>query len=154
MVGRGFFALSKSHLELVLQEPANFAFHQRAVIMGETMETDNSWLNNRPPRLGDLIDDHCPRCKRVMNHAIASFMGDKVVKVICQTCYSEHPYLEGKERKKTPKTAPTAFDQVLSKIAPQAETPSTPGDKKVKPRPATRALYRHKAKSPAKEQDQ
>jgi len=67
------------------------------------MATDNSWLDNRPPRLGDLIDDHCPRCKRLMNHAIASFVGDKVVKVICQTCYSEHPYLEGKEKKKAPK---------------------------------------------------
>jgi hypothetical protein len=112
------------------------------------MATDSSWLDDRPPRLGDLIDDHCPRCKRLMNHAIASFVGDKVVKVICQTCYSEHPYLEGKEKKKAPKA--TAFDQVLSKVSPSAETSAAPAGKKPKAKSAARPLIRPKAKSPGK----
>src|SRR5438552_9061575 len=34
-----------------------------------------------PPRLGDLIDDHCPRCKLLLNHAIASLMDGRVAKV-------------------------------------------------------------------------
>ncbi|MEJ2008321.1 MAG: hypothetical protein P8Z30_09245 [Acidobacteriota bacterium] len=53
------------------------------------MDPDNYSLDEHRPRLGDLIDDYCPRCKRLMNHAIASFVGDKVVKVICRTCHSE-----------------------------------------------------------------
>ncbi len=114
------------------------------------MGTDHSWLDDRPPRLGDLIDDHCPRCKRLMNHAIASFVGDRIVKVICQTCYSEHPYLEGKEKKKAPKPAPTAFDQVLAKVAPAATPPPAPTGKKGKAKTGVRPLYRHKAKSPGK----
>jgi len=138
----------------ISQKSMNFAFDGRAVIMGGTMESDNSWLDSRPPRLGDLIDDYCPRCKRLMNHAIASFVGEKVVKVICQTCYSEHPYFEGKERKKTPKSASTAFDQVLAKIAPQAESPPPSTPRKTKSRAGSRPLYRHKAKAPSKEKDQ
>ncbi|HXH48385.1 MAG TPA: hypothetical protein VNM47_03350 [Terriglobia bacterium] len=112
------------------------------------MATDNSWLDNRPPRLGDLIDDHCPRCKRLMNHAIASFVGDKVVKVICQTCYSEHPYFEGKEKKKAPKS--TAFGQVLAKVSPSETPPEAPAGKKPKAASSARPLIRHKSKSAAK----
>ncbi|MCL5670752.1 MAG: hypothetical protein M1423_05565 [Acidobacteria bacterium] len=112
------------------------------------MAADHSWLDERPPRLGDLIDDHCPRCKRLMNHAIASFMGDKVVKVICQTCYSEHPYLEGKEKKKKPKATP--FDQVLSKVSSSSGTSTAPAGKKPNAKSAARPLIRHKATSPRK----
>lgn len=112
------------------------------------MTTDNSWLDDRPPRLGDLIDDHCPRCKRLMNHAIASFVGTKVVKVICQTCYTEHPYFEGKEKKKAPKAK--AFNQVLSKVSPSSETSTAEAGKKPKAKPAARPLIRHKAKPPGK----
>jgi hypothetical protein len=118
--------------------------------MGTSMGTSHSWLDDRPPRLGDLIDDHCPRCKRLMNHAIASFVGNRVVKVICQTCYSEHPYLEGKEKKKTPKGPKTAFDQVLAKVDPSAATADEPAPKKPKAKSASRPLIRHKSKSPGK----
>jgi hypothetical protein len=111
------------------------------------MASDSSWLN-RPPRLGDLIDDYCPRCKRLMNHAIASFVGDKVVKVICQTCHSEHPYLEGKDPKKASKAA--AFKKVSSKVAASSKTTAEEGGKKPKAKSATRPLIRHKAKTPGK----
>jgi hypothetical protein len=112
------------------------------------MASDSSWLDNRPPRLGDLIDDHCPKCKRLMNHAIASFVSDKVVKVICQTCYTEHPYLEGKDKKKEAKAA--EFNQVLAKVSPSSEPSEATAGKKPKAKPAPRPLIRHKAKPPGK----
>ena len=114
------------------------------------MVIDSSWFDDRPPRLGDLIDDFCPRCKRLMNHAIASFVGDKVVKVICQTCHSEHPYLEGKEKKKTPKAPKSSFDKVLSKVSSSAPQTEAPAKKKMKGKSSARPLIRHKAKSPRK----
>jgi len=114
------------------------------------MGNDTSWLDDRPPRLGDLVDDHCPRCKRLMNHAIASFVGDKIAKVVCQTCHSEHPYLEGKERKKVSKSAATAFDQVLAKVSAPATPPAASAGKKAKAQPRARPLYRHKATPPGK----
>ena len=82
-----------------------------------------------------------------MNHAIASFVGSKVVKVICQTCHSEHPYLEGKEKKKKPKG--TAFDQVLSKVSPSSGPSAETADKKPKAKSA-RPLIRHKSKPSGK----
>lgn len=83
-----------------------------------------------------------------MNHAIASFMGDKVVKVVCQTCHSEHPYLEGKEKKKKPKA--TAFEQVLAKSGPSADSEKAPAAKKAKAKSGQRPLIRHKAKPSGK----
>jgi len=85
-----------------------------------------------------------------MNHAIASFVGDKVVKVICQTCYSEHPYLEGKEKKKVPKSAGSAFNKVLAKAAPSETPTATQTAKKPKAKSTARPLIRHKAKSSEK----
>lgn len=112
------------------------------------MASELSWLDDRPPRLGDLIDDHCPRCKRLMNHAIASFVGDKVVKVVCQTCHSEHPYFEGKEKKKKPKAA--AFDQVLAKVDTSSDSTKESPAKKSKAKSGQRPLIRHKAKPSGK----
>ncbi len=100
---------------------------------------------NGPPRLGDLIDDHCPRCKLLLNHAIASMMDGKVAKVICQTCLTEHPYLhpDGAKRKKPAGVKETLFDQVLAHSAPVAVAePVT--TKKKKPASAARYSRRHK----------
>ena len=43
-------------------------------------------------RLGDVVDDYCPRCKLLLNHAVASMVDVTVVKVVCQTCHTEHPF--------------------------------------------------------------
>ena len=51
-------------------------------------------------RLGDIIDDHCARCKRTTDHAIAAMTGDDVVKLVCRTCNSEHKYHHNKTGKK------------------------------------------------------
>ena len=84
------------------------------------------------PRLGDLIDDHCPRCRMVLNHAIASMMDGKVAKVICQTCLTEHPFLheDGTKKKKPPGGRETLFDQVLAHGAPSTEEEVVPVKKK------------------------
>jgi uncharacterized membrane protein len=72
-------------------------------------------------RLGDVIDDYCPRCKLLLNHAVASMVEGKVVKVICQTCHSEHPYKNAEvpaKKRAGPRAA--LLDQVLAKVAPTA----------------------------------
>jgi hypothetical protein len=97
-------------------------------------------------RLGDLIDDYCMRCRLVLNHAVASMVGDQVVKVICQTCYSEHAYQHGKVVKKKPGGRTTLFDQVLAKVAPSetADPPAAPAKRKAAA-PA-RTISRRKSK--------
>src|SRR5215469_18015338 len=72
------------------------------------------WMAEEALRLGDLIDDYCPRCKLLLNHAIASMMDGQAVKVICKTCYTEHAFRHGEGGKKKTPTGMTLFEQVLS----------------------------------------
>ena len=44
------------------------------------------------PRLGDVIDDHCVKCRRITNHSIVSVVHGEVAKVRCRTCYHDHDY--------------------------------------------------------------
>lgn len=44
-------------------------------------------------RLGDIIDDHCIKCRRLTNHSVVSIVEDQVAKVRCRSCYHEHHYL-------------------------------------------------------------
>ncbi|MGA3326133.1 MAG: hypothetical protein ABSF45_16810 [Terriglobia bacterium] len=77
-------------------------------------------------RLGDEIDDYCPRCKLLLNHAVASMVGSTVVKVVCQTCHTEHPYKNAAvppKKKSGPRAA--LLDQVLAKVAPGAPDPAS-----------------------------
>lgn len=102
-------------------------------------------MSDLPPRLGDLIDDYCPRCRLLLNHAIASMVGNQVAKVICQTCLSEHPYMDGREAKKKKSPRETLFDQVLAKAGPVTAADPSPVEKK-KPAVEARYISRHKTK--------
>jgi hypothetical protein len=74
----------------------------------------------RASRLGDDIDDFCVKCKRIMNHAVVSLLGDNPAKVRCRTCYSDHDYRH--EQAPPPKVDPrkaALFNQVLEKVTGQ-----------------------------------
>ncbi|MGH9405136.1 MAG: hypothetical protein ACRD3D_04770 [Terriglobia bacterium] len=104
-------------------------------------------------RLGDLIDDYCPRCRLLLNHAVASMIGENVAKVICQTCFTEHPYRRGEGgKKKLANPRATLFDQVVSAMPSPAVAPDPPDVIPAKKRTATPARYitRHKGKPPRK----
>src|SRR6266568_1945387 len=97
-------------------------------------------------RLGDMIDDYCPRCKLLLNHAIASMVEGKVAKVICQTCLTEHPFHHGKDAKKLANPRTTLFDQVLAGVSSK-KTRSRAGAPKKKSA-AARYITRDKGKTP------
>jgi hypothetical protein len=101
-----------------------------------------------PPRLGDLIDDHCPRCRLLLNHAIASMVNGQVVKVICQTCYTEHAYLRGEGGKKKVAPRSTLFDQVLAKVEPSESEPEEVPAPAKKKEPAAKPVKAKKAAAP------
>lgn len=101
-------------------------------------------------RLGDLIDDYCPRCRLLLNHAIASMVGGEVAKVICQTCFNEHPFRRGEgAKKKPPSPRATLFDQVIANMPAPAPPDSPPAQvrKRTTAAPA-RYISRHKGKPP------
>ncbi len=68
-------------------------------------------------RLGDVIDDYCVRCKRIMNHSVVSVLNGEPAKVRCRTCHSDHDYRH--EQPPPPKSDPrkaALFNEVLSNI--------------------------------------
>jgi hypothetical protein len=96
-------------------------------------------------RLGDEIDDYCPRCKLLLNHAVASMVGSTVVKVVCQTCHSEHPFKNAEvppKKKSGPRAA--LLDQVLAKVAPASPDPAPLENN---PEPEAAAVPRKKKRS-------
>jgi hypothetical protein len=75
-------------------------------------------------RLGDVIDDHCIKCRRITNHSIVSIVTAKPAKVRCRTCYHDHDFRNGEAppSKKDLKKA-ELFKQVLASAVPAAAVP-------------------------------
>ena len=108
-------------------------------------------MTEQERRLGDLVDDYCPRCRLLLNHAIASMMDGQVVKVICQTCFTEHAYRHGEGgKKKPPSPRATLFEQVLAGSQPATLPAPEPAAPKKRTAAPARYITRHKSKPPKK----
>jgi hypothetical protein len=53
-------------------------------------------MQQRQPRLGDILDDYCPRERRLTNHAVVAMIGDAVKQTRCTTCDAEHEFKHAK----------------------------------------------------------
>lgn len=53
-------------------------------------------MEQRQVRLGDVLDDYCPRERRVTNHAVVAIVGDEIKLTRCTTCDNEHAYKEAR----------------------------------------------------------
>src|SRR5262249_21183672 len=76
----------------------------------------------REVRLGDVIDDYCVKCKRIMNHSVVSILNQEPAKVRCRTCHSDHDYRH--EQPPPPKVdlrKQALFNEVLEKVDPSAD---------------------------------
>ncbi len=89
-------------------------------------------MEQRPPRLGDLVDDYCPRERRITNHAIVAIVDDAIRQTRCTACDVEHEYKEARVAKKPVKKAinGTASDLaggvLVSPAAPRAALTDPP----------------------------
>jgi hypothetical protein len=87
-------------------------------------------------RLGDVIDDHCIKCRRITNHAIVSLVTGEPAKVRCRTCYHDHDYRhEQAPPSKKDLKKQELFKEVLSTVSPseEGEQPAEAAAKKAKP---------------------
>jgi hypothetical protein len=75
-------------------------------------------------RLGDIIDDFCIKCKRIMNHAVVSILDSKPAKVRCRTCYNDHDYRF--EQAPPPKVDPRKLALLAEKAAAAAAAQPRP----------------------------
>jgi hypothetical protein len=53
-------------------------------------------MQQRRVRLGDVLDDYCPRERRVTNHVVVAMIEDAVKQTRCSTCDADHEYKAAK----------------------------------------------------------
>src|SRR6266852_7253160 len=84
-------------------------------------------MEQRPLRLGDILDDYCPRERRVTNHAVVAMIEETVKQTRCTTCDTEHVYKGGRApRRKKPETTGALYKEVLAGITDQDAPPGAP----------------------------
>jgi hypothetical protein len=82
-------------------------------------------MEQRTLRLGDILDDYCPRERRVTNHAIVAMIEQGVKQTRCTTCDTEHVYKGGKApRRKKTETTGALYKEVLAGITDQDAAPA------------------------------
>jgi hypothetical protein len=62
----------------------------------ESVPGDLIFMQQRRLRLGDILDDYCPRERRITNHAVVAMIDDTVKQTRCTTCDAEHEYKEAR----------------------------------------------------------
>jgi hypothetical protein len=81
-------------------------------------------MEQRRLRLGDILDDYCPRERRVTNHAVVAMIEDDVKQTRCTTCDAEHAYKGGKAPRRRKKDATgTLYKEVLAGLTDADPTP-------------------------------
>ncbi|PWT84116.1 MAG: hypothetical protein C5B57_05425 [Blastocatellia bacterium] len=69
-------------------------------------------MQQRQLRLGDILDDYCPRERRVTNHAVVAMVGPDVKQTRCTTCDAEHEYKQARvPRQRRKADAPAVLAQ-------------------------------------------
>jgi len=53
-------------------------------------------MQQRQLRLGDVLDDYCPRERRLTNHVVVAMVGNDVKQTRCTTCDAEHEYKQAR----------------------------------------------------------
>jgi hypothetical protein len=79
-------------------------------------------VEQRRLRVGDIVDDYCPRERRVTNHAVVAMIDDAIRQTRCTTCDAEHPFKGGSAPRRRRKDAPDAlYNEVLSGMSDQPD---------------------------------
>jgi hypothetical protein len=95
----------------------DFDQHLLTVASSQAFLQDNSgeYMEQRRLRLGDILDDYCPRERRVTNHAVVAMVEEDVKQTRCSTCDAEHVYKGGKApRRRKAETPGKLYKQVLA----------------------------------------
>lgn len=76
-------------------------------------------MQQRQLRLGDILDDYCPRERRLTNHAIVAMVGDEVKQTRCTTCDADHEYKHARVPRQRKKESPAGLTAQVLATAPK-----------------------------------
>jgi hypothetical protein len=80
-------------------------------------------------RPGDVVDDYCPRERRITDHAIVAMIEDDIKQTRCVVCDSEHAYKQARVPPQRRKKAQAGlFSQVLDALKGPPGTRAGQGD--------------------------
>jgi len=105
-------------------------------------------MQQRRLRLGDIVDDYCPRERRITNHAVVAMVADEIKRTRCTTCDAEHEYKQAKvPAQRRRKDAPATLTADLPPTPPRKHVPveARAGDEPAEPA----AAMPHAAAPPA-----
>jgi hypothetical protein len=75
-------------------------------------------MDQRRLKVGDIVDDYCPRERRLTDHAIVAIVDDTIRQTRCTACDNEHPYKEARQPKPRKKATPAAlYGEVLASVS-------------------------------------
>lgn len=87
-------------------------------------------MSDRQLRLGDVLDDYCPRCRLLLNHDVTSIVSGAVSKVTCRTCFNTHDYrhaqLPARRKSRKQDDKKTLLEQVLAGLPQPPPAPPPP----------------------------
>jgi hypothetical protein len=85
-------------------------------------------MQQRRFRPGDVVDDYCPRERRLTDHAIVAMIDERIQLTRCCVCDAEHEYKDGKvPAQRRRKAQPALFSQVLEGLqGPHPARPANP----------------------------
>lgn len=107
-------------------------------------------MEQRQLRLGDILDDYCPRERRITNHAIVALVGPDVKQVRCATCDAEHEFKHAKvPRPRRKANTPAALYAQVAAGAPKRVAHDPETDNGGSDRAASEAERARVAASPA-----
>ena len=85
-------------------------------------------MEQRRLRLGDILDDYCPRERRVTNHAVVAMIEDDIKQTRYTTCDAEHAYKGGRApRRRKAETTGALYKEVLAGITSEEDAAQTAG---------------------------
>jgi hypothetical protein len=113
-------------------------------------------MEQRRLRLGDILDDYCPRERRVTNHAIVAMIEEDVKQTRCTTCDAEHAYKGGQApRRRKKETAGALYREVLAGMSePEAVPVLAPPSSPASDEPETPEVAAAPASDPAPHEDE
>jgi hypothetical protein len=82
-------------------------------------------MEQRRLRLGDVLDDYCPRERRVTNHAIVAMVEDDIKQTRCTTCDSEHAYKGARVPRRRKKDVPAVLYKEVLAAMPDGDAAPT-----------------------------
>ncbi len=80
-------------------------------------------MEQRRLRLGDILDDYCPRERRLTNHAVVAMVEETVKQTRCTTCDAEHAYKGGQTPRRRKKDGPSALYKEVLAGKPDTDIP-------------------------------